>query len=103
MAGRTALTAAAARRCRPWLTWLGLTVAASPSAPNLAGTERLHLPDLLSLVAMSSGSDAPDFSGWRVGELRRYLHERGVSTAGALELLHKQDASSMEGAARRTF
>ena len=35
---------------------------------------------------MFSGSEAaPDFSGWRVGELRRYLHERGVSTAGALK------------------
>ncbi len=34
-------------------------------------------------AAMPPGSDAPDFSSWRVGELRRYLHERGVSTAGA--------------------
>ncbi|PRW56003.1 hypothetical protein C2E21_5170 isoform B [Chlorella sorokiniana] len=51
---------------------------------------------------MPSEPDAPNFSGWRVGQLRQYLHERGVSTAGAVErsdLIALAEATATSGAA----
>ena len=42
-----------------------------------------ELPSLLRRRRMTA--PAPDFRSWSIGALRRFLHQRGASTAGSVE------------------
>lgn len=42
-------------------------------------------------AAMASQPEAPDFSGWPVGGLRRYLQERGIGSQGARAVRRSND------------